>query len=183
MRAAGTSATCLPVRLDGPDWETALFFQLSGPECEADRQALAAATGPVPVGLESDLAETGHGAVVILRAELHARPTDPLGAEILLAPGQGGAHFESLDLLSRQPRLCWFFGDESGRILYSQAHPLDPEHNEAFGALLADAAREDALARIATRYDGAAAIAEVAARYELRTQGADRSPPGARGHH
>ena len=91
-------------------------------------------------------------------------------------PGGGGTHFEALDLLSRQPRLTWFFGDRGFEIIRTQQHPLDDEQREGFAALLKDALRHDAMTRMTGRYDGQAALAEVASHYTLRTE-ARRVPP------
>ena len=40
MQSSGAAATCVAVQLDGIDWEAALFIQLAGAECKADRRAI-----------------------------------------------------------------------------------------------------------------------------------------------
>lgn len=181
MRSNGAAATCVAVQLDDNDWEAALFIQLAGAECKADRRALKQAKGPLPVGMESDLVETDTGAVVVLRPEAHTQPGDPFACEILLTPGDGGAHFEALKLLSRQPRLCWFFGDQTHWILHSQQHPLDPAQHEGFDALLRDALKHDTMVRMSNRYDAQAALAEIVKHYELRagTERGEYPPAGS----
>lgn len=181
MRSNGAAATCVAVQLDDNDWEAALFIQLAGAECKADRRALKQAKGPVPVGMESDLVETDTGAVVVLRPEAHTQRGDPFACEILLTPGEGGAHFEALKLLSRQPRLCWFFGDQTHWILHSQQHPLDPAQHEGFDALLRDALKHDTMVRMSNRYDAQAALAEIVKHYELRagTERGEYPPAGS----
>ncbi len=176
MVGKGTAVTCLPVQLARPEWEAAVFFHLAGEEVRADREALAASPGPVPVGLETDLMPLESAAVVMLRAEAHARGEDPLVGEVLLTPGAGGAHFEVLDLLSRQPRLCWFFGDTAGRVIHAQEHPLAEAHRRECGALLQEAVEHDALVRLTGRYDAGAALAGVTAHYELRAPGSPEPP-------
>ena len=168
MQASGAAATCVAVQLDGEAWEAALFFQLAGAECKADRRAIKQSRGPMSVGMESDLLETDHGSVVVLRPELHTRPGDPFVCEILLTPGDGGAHFEALKLLSRQPRLCWFFGDQNHWMLHSQQHPLEAAQHQDFEALLRDALKHDTMVRMSKRYDARAALGEIVKRYELR---------------
>jgi hypothetical protein len=168
MLASGAAATCVPVQLDGNDWEAALFIQLAGAECKADRQAIKRARGPLPVGMETDLIETEHAAVVMLRPEVHTRPGDPFGCEILLTPGSGGAHFEALKLLTRQPRLSWFFGDQTYWLLHSQSHDLGADEHAGFESLLRDALKHDTMIRLAKRYDSQAALAEIVRHYELR---------------
>ena len=168
MQSSGAAATCVAVQLDGDDWEAALFIQLAGAECKADRRAIKQAQGPLPVGMESDLIETDNGAVVVLRPEVHTQPGDPFVCEILLTPGDGGMHFETLKLLSRQPRLCWFFGDQSHWILHSQQHALEAAQHDDFDALSRDALKHDTMVRMSKRYDARAALAEIVKHYELR---------------
>ena len=182
MQAGGAAATCVAVQLDGSDWEAALFFQLAGAECKADRRALKNARGPLAVGMETDLIETDSGAVVVLRPEIYTNPDDPLTCEILLTPGTGGAHFEALKLLSRQARLSWFFGDQTHWVLHSQQHPLDAAQHEGFDALLRDALRHDTMVRMSNHYDAQAALGEIVKHYELRAgTEANDYPPGKPG--
>ena len=168
MRAGGAAATCIPVQLDGSGWEAALFLQLAGPECKADRRIISRSEGPLPVGIEADLIKAEHASVVTLRAEVHTRFDDPMVSEILMTPGAGSSHFEALKLLTAQPNLCWFFGDETYWLMHSQSHPLAPEQRAGFAELLDDATSHDAVVRLTGRYDAAAALASVAGHYELR---------------
>ena len=177
MTASGAAATCVPVGLDGGDSEAAFFISLAGPESKADRRVIRKWRGPLSLGLDSDVIETAHGAVVVLRPEVHTGPFDPFVCEILVTPGEGGTHFEAMELLSRQPRLTWFFGDRGFEIIRTQQHPLDDEQRAEFAALLKQALRHDAMTRMTGRYDGRAALAEVASHYTLRTE-ARRVPPG-----
>ena len=178
MTASGAAATCIPVELDGAAAETAFFVNVAGPESKADRRVIRKWRGPLSLGLDSDVIETAHGAVVVLRPEVHTGPFDPFVCEILVTPGEGGTHFEALDLLSRQPRLTWFFGDRGFEIIRTQQHPLDDEQRAEFAALLKEALRHDAMTRMTGRYDGRAALAEVASHYTLRAE-ARKVPPGA----
>ena len=178
MAASGAAATCIPVGIDGGELEAAFFINLAGSESKADRRVIRRWSGPLSLGLDSDVIETGHGAVVALRPEVHTGPFDPFVCEILITPGEGGVHFEALSLLSRQPRLTWFFGDRGFEIIRTQQHPLDGGQRAEFAALLKDALRHDAMTRMTRRYDGRAALAEVARHYTLRTE-ARRVAPGA----
>ncbi len=168
MRSSGASATCLPVQLDGDAWEAALFIEVAGPECKEDRRILQRCDGALAVGLETDLIETDFGAVVVLRPEIHTRPGNPFVCEILLTPGEGGAHFDALYRLCRQPRLCWFFADQAYWLVHSQQHPLDAEQHRAFDELMRDAVKHNAMIRMTRRYDALAALGEVVKHYELR---------------
>jgi hypothetical protein len=168
MSASGAMATCVPVQFEPPHWQAALFFQVSGPESKQDRRAMRRGEGPFAIGLETDVVETEHGAVVILRPELHIRADDPLVMEILLTPGEGGAHHEALRLLSEQPALNWLFADRAWWVIHAQAHPLGAEQHEGFEDLLATALRHDTLVRLTATYDASAAVGEVVRHYELR---------------
>lgn len=174
MRTGGAAATCVPVQLDGEQWETAFFFHVAGPECKDDRRLMRKAGAPLQVGLETDLLETEHAAVVLLRPEVYTRANDPLTCEILLTPGEGGAHFEALKLLGAQRRMCWFFGDQAYWLVHSQQLPLDDEQRAEFSGLLRDALKHDTMVRLSGRYDSRAALGEIVRHYELRA-GALRS--------
>lgn len=178
MAASGATVTCLPVKLDTDDWETAVFFDVTGPECAGDRRVLGDPERQVALGLEGDLVETGHGAVVVLRFEAYTMPDDPLAGEVLLTPGGSTTHFEALKNLTRQPRIGWFFASDGDIVLRAQHYPLAAEHHQGFEELLGDAVRHDALVRMTTGYDGAAAVAEVASRYAPEIDGGrgERSP-------
>ena len=168
MAANGAAATCVPVQLDGEDWEAALFVSLGGAESKEDRRLLRKAGGTVPLGFELDLIETESGAVVVIRPEIHARPGDPMVFEVLLTPGEGHLHFQALKLLTKQPRLSWFFGDNAHWLLHAQSHALGAEQHAGFESLLKDALRHDTMVRVTQRYDALAALSEVVRHYELR---------------
>lgn len=168
MEASGAMATCLPVQMSGEAWEAVFFFVLAGPESKEDRRVMARAGGPFAIGLETDVVTTEHGAVVMLRPELHTVPDDPLAMEILLTPGGGGTHHEALSLLCRQPRLSWLFADRAGWVVHAQSHPLGDEEHAGFRDLLAEALRHDTMVRMTATYDAGAAVAEVVRHYELR---------------
>ncbi len=170
MQSSGAMATCLPVQIDGSesDWETAFFLQIAGPESKQDRRTLRAPGKAFSVGIEPDVIETESGAVVIIRAEIHTRVDDPLSMEILLTPGEGGAHHEALKLLTQQHSLTWFFGDQAYWLIHAQSQPLGNEHREGFLELLNSAVKYDALVRMTGHYDSQAALSELVKSYELR---------------
>ncbi len=173
MAASGAMATCLPVQIGGPDsaWETALFAQIAGSESKLDRRALRTPGKVFSVAIETDLIETKTAAVVMLRAEIHTRIDDPLSMEILLTPGEGGAHHEALKLLTQQQRLSWFFGDRAYWLIHAQSQPLGAEQRAGFAQLLSEALRHDALIRLSGHYDAHAALTELVKNYELRISG------------
>jgi len=177
MSASGAMATCLPVQIDGSEcaWETAFFMQLAGPESKPDRRRLRDPGKAYTIGIESDVIATESAAVVIIRAEIHTCENDPLSMEILLTPGQGGAHHEALQLLTRQPRLSWFFGDRAYWLIHAQSQPLGGQQHAGFRELLSESVRHDALVRMTGHYDAQAALGELVKNYELRAAG-DASP-------
>ena len=167
MQASGAAATCIAVQLDGDAWEAALFLQLAGPECKDDRRLLRRVDGNVRVGLEADIIEHASAAVVVLGLEVHTGE-EPLHFEVLLTPGEATGHFETLKLLTTQPRLCWFFADGAGELLHAQHHALEDGYHSGFESLLADALQHDRLIRLTGRYDANAALSEITSRYQLR---------------
>ena len=168
MRETGADATCTSVRLDGAEWEAALFIKLQGKECARDRGLLARRRGAVPVAVETDLIKEEHGAVVLLRLEVFTIPQDPFIVEILITPGGSTLQFETLQMLARQARICWFFADEKFTVIRAQQHPLLEEQHKAFRALVDDAVQHDAVVRCTGRYDARAALQAVVSHYELR---------------
>ena len=168
MQTSGATVTCMPVRLDAADWEVAVFFHLAGRESKRDRQVLMKVGRPLAVSIEAELLELQQAAVVVLRFEVATIPEDPLTGEVLLTPGDARTHFDTVQLLCRQQRLCWFFGDSDFRMLHSQQNPIGDEQRASFDELLADCVRHDALIRASARYDAQAALAEVVGHYELR---------------
>jgi hypothetical protein len=170
MEASGATVTCLPVRLDADEWETAVFFDVSGAESAADHRILADHERRLALGVEGDLVEHSRAAVVVLRFEAYTLPEDPLAGEVLLTPGASTTHFEALKRLMTQPRIGWFFAGAGYEVLRVQHYPLAAEHHQAFRALLSDAVRHDALVRMTSGYDAAAALADVTARYEPRNE-------------
>lgn len=180
MQASGATVTCMPVRLDTDDWEAAVFFHLAGPESKQDRRILAQTKRPFAVSVEADLLELQQASVVVLRFEAATIADNPLTGEVLLTPGALRTHFDTLQLLCRQQRLCWFFSDEDFHVLHTQQNPLGDEQRASFDDLLADTVRHDALVRASAHYDAQAALAEVVSHYDLRP-GAARTASSRRG--
>lgn len=174
MDRSGSAATCLPVELDSgqsdgsPQWESAIFFQIAGPESKEDRRRLRKSEKPVAVGVETDLISHEKAGVVVLRLEVYTREDDPLVGEVLFAPGEHQPHFETLELLTRQPRLVWFFGDQSYHVLKKQQFSMSSDEHQAFQEILNDTVRHDALLRMTTGYDANAALSDIVSRYEMR---------------
>lgn len=165
MRSGGVMTTCLPVRLDDGQWESAVFFGLGGPECRDDRRILRQSRNPVPVALEADVIECGNAAVVMLRFEVATRPEDPLAGEVLLTPGLGDLQFRTLEHLVAQRYLRLFFADGSYRVIHTQQLRLGQRERDGYRAILDEAVKHDAMVRLTGRYDAAAAMREVTSHY------------------
>jgi hypothetical protein len=174
MEATGATTTCVAVQIDKGEWETAIFFQVGGPESKVDRRILTHSTNPIPTSVEADLIEHEAATVVLLRLEVQTVADDPLVGEILIAPGHTESQFETLKWLTRQHRLLWFFADRAYWIIHSQQSHWGDAERAGFKQLLADVTHHDALIRVTGRYDANAALQSIVANYELR-EGAMRT--------
>jgi len=167
MATTGGCVTCLPVQLDNGDWESAIFFSVAGRESERDLQTLASLR-TVPFALDTDIIRHQNAGVAVIRLEVLVNEDDPLVGEILLLPGGNAQHFETLQLLSRQPRLGCFIGDQSYRTVLSQHVLLGENEHREFKSLLDDVVQHDAVVRMTGRYDAGAAFAEITSNYAHR---------------
>ncbi len=165
MRSGGVMTTCLPVRLDGRQWESAVFFGLEGPECREDRWILTHSRTPLPVALEADVIECSSAAVVMLRFEVVTRSEDPLAGEVLLTPGCGDVQFRTLEHLSTQTHLRFFFADGAYRVIHAQQLSLGEREQAGYREILQEAVQHDAMIRLTGRYDPEAAMHEVTRHY------------------
>ena len=168
MEHTGAAATCVPVQIDAGDWETAVFFQVGGPESKTDRRVLNSQAEPLQVSVEGNLIEHEHAAVVTLRLNVFTTNDDPLVGEVLIAPGYSESHFETLSLLTRQKRLCWFFSDRAYWVIHSQQNRWTEHERAGFKQVMADVTRHDALIRVTGRYDADAALRDIVSHYEIR---------------
>ncbi len=75
MQQSGAMTTCVPVQFTGDVWESAVFFELGGEQCQHDRQILVDAQNPLPISLEAELIEHASASVVMLRFEIMTNPT------------------------------------------------------------------------------------------------------------
>ncbi|MGI9305519.1 MAG: hypothetical protein ACR2RB_22865 [Gammaproteobacteria bacterium] len=182
MREIDAAATCVPVQLDGGDWETAMFVKLAGSESQRDLEVLKRGAR-LPLGLEADLIENESAAVVVIRVEVHTVPDDPMALEILLTPGAVTGHFETLKSLTRQDRLCWFFSDDGFGVIHSQQHAWSREQQSGMESILLDAVKHDAVIRMTGRYDAQTALGAIVSLYEPRPAATvpKPQPPGGSG--
>ncbi len=170
MRGSGSAATCVPVRLGGSeDWEAALFVHVSGPECKQDRRVLKTARDPVPVELGARLMAHQSAALVSIELNIATVPDDPLKYEILLVPGREDTHYQSLKLLARQARICWFFGDNDYAVIQAQEQAIETERHQLFESIAREAFAHDSLLRMSSQYDADKALEEIVSHYSPRS--------------
>ncbi len=169
MSVTGSSLTCLPVSFDRTDWESAIFFQLSGKESKQDRRVLSRLDESVPVAIDADIIKHANAAVIVIRVEVYTSESDPLTGEVLLTPGEIKSHFETVRLLSKQPLLKWYFGDAAYWVIHSQQNQLSNVDNSVFADVLDVATRHDALIRMTGRYNIQSALNEVVSHYEFQS--------------
>lgn len=174
MRATGSAATCVPVKLgaDAGDWEAALFVHVSGRECKQDRRLLKNARTPTPVSITPSLMAHGAAAIVSVELSIDTVPEDPLKYEILLVPGREQTHYQAIKLLAQQRRICWFFGDNDFRVIQAQEQEIDPDQHALFESIAREAFAHDSLLRISSQYDSDKALSEIVSHYSPR-QGMD----------
>lgn len=169
MKATGSAATCVPVRLgEADDWEAALFLHVSGPECKQDRRLLKTAREPVAVTLEPRLMAHSAAAVVTIELSIATVPDDALKYEILLIPGREESHYQAIKLLARQQRICWFFGDNDFRVIQAQEQEIESAQHDTFESIARDAFAHDSLLRFSNQYDSDKALSEVVSHYSPR---------------
>ena len=180
MDYTGSNVTCLPVKFDSGDWESAIFFQLGGVESKEDRRALSRTEQSVPVAVESDLIKHNNAAVIMIRLEVFTREADPLVGEVLLTPGAKESHFETIKLLSTQQVLRWFFADAAYWIIHSQQNQLGAAEHAVFQEVMNDATQHDALIRMTGSYDFESALNEIFSHYEFRSSNSLSIPGSTR---
>lgn len=165
MRATRAMTTCITVEFDDTGWESAVFFELGGKACAADRTVLENTGSPLPIALEADLIENPTAAVVMLRFEVMTNDANPLAGEVLIAPGVGNIQFETLHNLTTQDALRFYFADANYNIIHSQRIGLQDRERAGYKGILDDAISHDAVIRLAGKYDAMAALKEVTSHY------------------
>jgi len=165
MRSSRAMTTCVPIEMDDSVWQTAVFFELGGKECEQDRMFLKEAKAPVQIGLEADLIEQDTASVVMLRFEVLTGLKTPLAGDVLILPGIGNVQFETLNYLTSQSHLPFYFSDGSYQVVHKQQVVLRDQERAAYRSLLDDAVSHDAMIRLSGRYNAMTALKEVTGNY------------------
>lgn len=171
MDYTGSCVTCIPVKFDSGDWESAVFFQVGGGESKQDRRTISHAQNPLPVAIETDVIKHNSAAVVVLRLEIQTSESDPLAGEVLLTPGEVESHLETMRLLASQPIIRWFFSDGAYWVIHSQQNQLGPNEHAEFKHMIDEATQHDAMIRLTGTYDVESALREIVSHYEFRAVG------------
>ena len=169
MHQSGAMTTCVPVQFEGDGWESAVFFELGGKQCQDDRKTLANASNPLPISLEAELIEHASASVVMLRFEVMTNLVDPLAGEVLIVPGLGDIQFDTLKLLSKQQNLRFYFSDEIYNVIHSQQIILGEQERKGYGQILEEVISKDALIRLTGKYNAMSALSEIVGHYDVRT--------------
>jgi hypothetical protein len=168
MRNNGAMTTCVPVQYDNGIWETAVFFEVGGKECKEDRRQLRKTRSTIPVTVEADLITHANGSVIMLRFEVATSPDNPLVGEVLLTPGLGDIQFDTINYLTEQKQMRWYFGDAAYQVIHSQQTALYDHERQGYADLLQDAVSHDALLRLTGKYSAVNAINDVVSNYAFR---------------
>jgi hypothetical protein len=86
---------------------------------------------------------------------------------MLFITGHSPSHFESIKLLSEQPELSLFIGNEYCEVLYRQRIPLSDTLRKGFKQLLDEAVGRDAFIRMTGQYDPDLVFADTVASLQL----------------
>ena len=168
MHQSGAMTTCVPVEFDDGSFESTVFFELSGAECEFDRQVLSNTKSPLGINLEAELIEHPKASVVMLRFEILTQAEDPLVGEVLIVPGLGAVQFDTLKYLSSQHYLKFYFSDERYNVIHSQQLVLSDQERQGYAQILEEVISHDALIRLTGKYDAMAALSEIVDHYDVR---------------
>ena len=169
MLQSGAMTTCVPLEFDDGSFESTVFFELSGDECEFDRLILSKSTSPFGINLEAELIEHASASVVMLRFEIMTQPDDPFVGEVLIVPGLGDIQFDTLKYLSTQQNLKFYFSDDRFNVIHSQQLLLSDRERQGYSQILEEVISHDALIRLTGKYDAMAALSEIVDHYEIRT--------------
>lgn len=168
MLQSGAMTTCVPLRFDNGSYESAVFFELGGDECQSDRAILGKSTSPLAIKLEAETIGHEKAGVVMLRFEILTKPDDPLAGEVLIVPGLGDVQFDTLRCLTTQDNLKFYFSDERFRVIHSQQLVLSDRERQGYSQILEEVISHDALIRLTGKYDAMAALTEIVDHYDVR---------------
>lgn len=164
LHEASITATCMPIQLDGGDWQAAFFYVLS-----PDAACLSGGKlrgGPFAVSMDADLHEHDNGTMIEIGIEI-VTPIEPCNGIMLFLTGHTSTHFDALTLLSEQAEIPLFIGDQYCNTLWQQRVPLNEAFRLGMMALINEAVTRDAVIRMTDRYDPDAVFADTLAKRQM----------------
>lgn len=164
LHEANITATCMPIQLDGGDWQAAFFYVLApDAPCLTNGKLLG---GPFAVALDADLHEHDNGTMIEIGVEI-ITPIEPCKGVMLFLTGHTSTHFDALNLLSEQSEIPLFIGDQFCSTVWQQRVPIDENFRLGITALIGEAVTRDAVIRMTDRYDPDAVFADTIAKRQL----------------
>lgn len=150
MHNAQVTVSCVPIQMDNQEWQAAIFFVLAKEaSCLANGQL---SGGPFAVEFDADLHEHEKGTLIEIGIDI-GTPVEPSRGTLLFLTGHSSSHFDAIKLLSEQPELTLFIGNEYCQVLYKQRIPLSDVMRAGFKQLLDEAVGRDAVIRMTGHYD------------------------------
>jgi len=164
LHNAGVTLTCIPVQIDGDDWQSAFFYVVANDSpCLVDGQI---AGGPFTVTFDADLHEHDNGTAIEIGIDIATRGA-PLRGTMMFLTGHSSTQFDALKLLQTQQDIPLFIGDAYCNILWQQRVPISAAHRQGFTGLLDEAVARDAVIRMTGRYDPDAVFADLLATHRI----------------
>lgn len=164
LHETSITATCMPIQLDGGDWQAAFFYVLApDAPCLSDGELQG---GPFSVSLDADLHEHENGTMIEIGFEV-ATPKEPSRGIMLFLTGHTSTHFDALKLLSTQADIPLFIGDQYCNLLWQQRIPLNDAYRSGLGELVNEAVARDAVIRMTDRYDPDVVFADTLSKRRL----------------
>ncbi len=164
LHEAHITATCMPIQMDGADWQAAFFYVLAPDAACLSEGSLPG--GPFTVALDADLHEHDNGTMIEIGVEI-VTPIEPCKGVMLFLTGHTSTHFDALQLLSEQSDIPLFIGDQFCTTLSQQRIPIDDSFRLGITALINEAVTRDAVIRMTDRYDPDAVFADTIAKRQL----------------
>jgi hypothetical protein len=164
LHNAQVTVSCVPIQMDDGQWQAAIFFVLAKDATCLNEGQLSG--GPFAVEFDADLHEHEKGTLIELGIDI-ATPVESSRGTLLFITGHSPSHFESIKLLSEQPELSLFIGNEYCEVLYRQRIPLSDVMRSGFKQLLDEAVGRDAVIRMTGQYDPDLVFADTVASLQL----------------
>lgn len=150
LHNAQVTVSCVPIQMDNQEWQAAIFFVLPKDAPCLDKGQLRG--GPYAVEFDADLHEHEKGTLIEIGIDI-VTPIEPSRGTMFFLTGHSSSHFDAIKLLTEQPELTLFIGNEYCEVLYKQRIPLSDVMRSGFKQLLDEAVGRDAVIRMTGHYD------------------------------